>query len=72
MVAAPDGRPVALTLALSRRAGEGTRCCLRGYFCDGGGRGGSRTAPTVAVHNHRHSGESRNPEGPGNGEAHVI
>ena len=27
---------------------------------------------TGAVHNHRHSGESRNPEGKGNGEAHVI
>ena len=40
----------ALTLALSRRAGEGTHCWLRG--CCGGlgdgccGRGGSRTAPT--------------------------
>jgi len=27
---------------------------------------------TGAVHNLRHSGESRNPEGTGNGEAHVI
>ena len=25
-----------------------------------------------ALHNHRHSGESRNPEGLGKGKAHVI
>ena len=29
---------------------------------------GFKPAPTGAVHNFRHSGESRNPEGPGNGE----
>ena len=34
MVGAPLGRHVALTLALSRRAGEGTCCCLRGYCCE--------------------------------------
>ncbi len=28
----PLGRPVALTLALSRRAGEGTRCCGTGVL----------------------------------------
>ena len=82
MVAAPHGRPVALTLGPPLNlplggggrwlADPGTRCCGRGVAVMGGGRGGSRTASTGAVHNHRHSGESRNPEGPGNGEAHVI
>ena len=26
--------------------GRGDGCCGRGYFCDGGGRGGSRTVAT--------------------------
>ena len=61
-------------------------CGWRGCCVDGGGFVVVRSAPvgppvalTLAlsrgarsVHNVRHSGESRNPEGPGKGKAHVI
>ena len=43
---------------------------VRGYYMDGTAR--VDLSLTADVHNHRHSGESRNPEGRGNGEARVT
>ena len=43
---------------------------VQGYYMDGTAR--VDLSLTADVHNHRHSGESRNPEGRGNGEARVT
>ena len=54
-----------------------TGCGVGGFRACPACQGGFETRPYVAsrrgaVHNLRHSGESRNPEGLGNGEAHMI